>query len=161
MLQIGRAVSARDRASLEALVDAPGLPDVRFNGGKSFTELHAPKPPEPPHLFAVQEAPPVRERPDLLSRYLGDDLRAIILDSTSRPDHYTEAQKNALVQLSRGEKVPSSVRSDLLLQFTRRSEPQKLERRMRRERSEAEQWALEALPAFEDQKLFEGAIRWG
>ena len=138
----------------------PSLPDVRFNEGKTFIEKHAPK---PPTIFVedAEAPPPARQAQDVWSRYIGDDLRGITQDMEERPKHYTSDQKETLERLRRGQDTTSRDRSDLLLTFMRKTEAQKQEREVRKQKTAEEVADLDdELPAFKDQHLFKGAIAW-
>jgi hypothetical protein len=137
----------------------PKLPDVRFNEGKTFVDKHAPK---PPTLFAedVEAPPPAKRVPDVWERYIGNDLRGILQDVETRPEHYSSDHKETLEHLREGRETTSRARSDLLLTYMRRSEAQKQERAVRQRKTAEEIDDGDELPAFEDQHLFKGEIQW-
>jgi hypothetical protein len=136
----------------------PELPEVAFHDGKTFTEAYAPK---PPSLFTEEvEAPALRARPDVWERYIGQDLRGIEQDVVSRPEHYSAEHKETLARLRRGQETASRDRSDLLLTYMRTSAARKLERDVRKKKTEEEVLAEEAVTAFEDQGGFAKAISW-
>lgn len=124
---------------------------------ESFTDRWAPRVPAP-----GEEPPqaPVRvPQPDLLARYLGDDLSPLLSDAEARPGHYTTHQRETLERIRRGDSVDASARSELLLTYMRRTEAQALERGTRRKVTAQAVTPMRAPPPFENQGLFAGAIR--
>lgn len=120
-----------------------------------FSEQYAPK------LFTDAPAParyvPMHKR-DLLDVYLGNDIRPLQQDADTRRDHYTSEQHEVLERLGRGEDVDKRLRSELLMQFMRRTEPARLEHKVKAKISKEPLEEVKA-PAFEEQDLFQGAIK--
>ena len=120
----------------------------------SFVEQHAPR------LFLPPPQSVELPRPrSLLDEYLGGHLRHLVGDAEDRPEHYTDAQRAQLEQLHQGHRLRPQEESELLLQFMRRSDAQKAERTTRKERTKKEVAPEEGPPPFEDQDLFQGAIK--
>lgn len=95
----------------------------------------------------------------LLDEYLGGDLRHLVGDAEDRPEHYTDVQRAQLEQLRQGHRLRPQEESELLLQFMRRTDAQKAERAVRKEVTKEEVAPKEDPPPFEDQDLFQGAIK--
>lgn len=123
---------------------------------RSFVEKYAPRLADP---FEPPTPPARRLKPDLLHTYLGKDLRPLIEDAASRPTHYRAEQLAVLERLRRGESVAESARSDLLLQYMRRTDAQSAERDARKKLTQKIVTPDSDPPPFENQELFRGAIR--
>lgn len=96
---------------------------------------------------------------DLFETYLGRDLRPLLEDVASRPKHYSQGELELVERLRTGRPTNATERSALLLQFMRRTEPRKVERETRKRITQSIVTPPTPPPAFEDQKLFTGAIR--
>lgn len=70
---------------------------------------------------------PPRE-PDLLETYL-PDLSMLFMDASVRPDHYGSAMLAAIEDLRAGREVPARMRTDLVVQYSRRTKDPKAEPR--------------------------------
>ncbi len=95
---------------------------------------------------------------DLLEVYLGNDYRRLQMDLAERPTHYSAAQREALELLMQGRDVDRNQRAELLMQYMRRSEPVRLERKIKQQMS-MEPMKNVKPPSFEDQDLFKGVIK--
>lgn len=88
-------------------------------------------------------------------------MRGLIQDVDARPTHYTDAHKRTLLALRQGKPTTAAERTELLLQYTRRSEAQQLERTVRRRQTESPYDGAGDIPTFEEQDKFKGVIPWG
>lgn len=99
---------------------------------KTPTAVTAPSPP-----------PTSRPRePDLLETYL-PDLSVLFMDASVRPDHYGNAMLAAIEDLRAGREVPVRMRTDLVVQYSRRTkdpkaEPQRAETQEEKDLKEAD-----------------------
>jgi hypothetical protein len=117
--------------------------------------------PQPPSLFESAQAPEPgsSKKRDTFEAYMGRDMRPLLQDVESRPEHYTTAQKEVVRRLVAGEPTRPGERAELLLQLTRRSEAQKTERTVRQRVTRTAIEPEYPPPAFEQQSEFKGAIR--
>ena len=83
-----------------------------------------------------------RGRQDLLDIYIGKNIGMLVQDLEARPKHYTERQQDIIVALRAGAPAnppaTAAERSDLLLQFTRRTEAVKPVAKARRKMAQQE-----------------------
>ena len=147
----------------------PRLPDFMDNLPKAA--------PWPPVAFTL--GPPAasrKEDPNLLTAYFRGDLRPLLSDVASRPDHYTEQQKEILSALEKKRPLPPGAGnhdiSELVMRYTEKTDSRKqrqkivsnaqkkmdptVERRQREE--EAKRKEEEATRSYEEQN-FPGAIK--
>lgn len=103
-----------------------------------FVKKHAPKVPDfiaenlpkfNPQQGALGPATASRKDPTLLEAYFGGDVSHLQADALSRPDHYTEMQKDILRTLELKKPLPPGATvadiNDIVLRFTERTEQRK------------------------------------
>lgn len=103
----------------------------------------------PPAVMTATPPPtsPPRE-PDLLETYL-PDLSVLFMDASVRPDHYGSAMLAAIEDLRAGREVSARMRTDLVVQYSRRTkdpkaEPRRAETQEEKDLKEADDEARQA-----------------
>jgi hypothetical protein len=105
------------------------------------------------------EPPPRPRKESLVDWYLGGDLGYLEQDLAARPAHYTTEHHELVRRLRSGEHVAPALANDLMLQAMRRTDAQKLERRVKHRLTADLITPSDDPPPFEDQQLFQGAIK--
>ena len=122
----------------------------------SFTERHAPS-----VFLPMTESPAATKKParSLLEHYLDGDVSPLLRDAEERPTHYTAAQKALIERLRLTQPVSLAEKNELMLQYVRRTDAQKAEQQVRKKLTEDLVTPEQRPPAFEEQGLFQGAIK--
>ena len=102
-------------------------------------------------------APSSRSTTDLFDTYVPDP-RIVARDLESRPHHYTTEQKETLRRIIAGDAVPAGARSELVLQYMRRSEARRTEQQTRQHYT-SRVVAQHTPPPFEQQGAFKDTIK--
>lgn len=76
-----------------------------------------------------------------------------------RPQHYTDGQRELLRRIENGEVTHAGERAELVLRLMRRTEAQQTERQVRTRMTRQAVEPDAAPPPFEEQGLFQGAIK--